>query len=464
MRLIRRAIPLLAIAVLTGCEGFHEAMTAHTSVLARAAGQTFTVEEAAEILAANPEIPADVDVVRALTNLWVDYTLLATAEAEGGVDEAIDLEALIAPGRRQAIIWALRERVIDPDTVFDDAQLRARWDEEGEGVEVRARHVLLRTPPEASPQVEDSLRALAASLRDRAEAGEDFADLAREYSQDPGSAARGGDLGYFGRGQMVPTFEEAAFALEPGEVSDVVESPFGFHVIQVEDRRQPDFDTQRTAYRERLAQRLVGEAEEAYVDSLLEAAGIEVTAAAIATTRQIASQPDLRLSPTQARRPVLRFEGGEVTGRDIVDFLREQPPHVPALVQQAPDEQVESLLQQIAFGEVLVAEAGRLGIDLDEQQEDRLRGEAVSGIRQAVGMSGVGGASRGEISRLVRELLEDIVSGQRQVAPLGRLGYALRDSYPVDVNEAAFPRVVTETERLRAGGLDGQTDTAPDPE
>jgi hypothetical protein len=76
----------------------------------------------------------------------------------------------------------------------------------------------------------------------------------------------------------------------------------------------------------------------------------------------------------------------------------------------------------------------------------------------------VGGASRGEISRLVRELLEDIVSGQRQVAPLGRLGYALRDSYPVDVNEAAFPRVVTETERLRAGGLDGQTDTAPDPE
>jgi len=463
MRLFRRAIPLLALAAIAGCEGFHQAMTAHTSVLARAAGHTFTVEDAAEILASNPEIPAELDVVRALVNLWVDYTLLASAEAEGGIVEAIDLDALIAPGRRQALIWALREQVIRPDTVLDDEQLRARWHEEDEGVEIRARHILLRMPPEAGPAVEDSLRRLAATLRDRAREGEDFAELASEYSQDPGSAVRGGDLGYFGRGQMVPTFEEAAFALQPGEVSDVVESPFGYHVIRVEDRRQPVFDAEREAYRERLTRRLVAEAEEAYVDSLLDAAGIEVTQAAISTTRQIAGQPGLRLSPTLARRAVLRFEGGEVTGRDIVDFLREQPPHVPALVQQAPDEQVESLLQQIAFGEVLVAEADRLGIALDAEEEGQLRDQAVSGVRQAVGVSGVGGVSRGEIHRLVRELLEDIVMGRRQVAQLGRLGYALRDSYPVDINEGAFPRVVSETERLRASGLGAAADTVVRP-
>ena len=78
-------------------------------------------------------------------------------------------------------------------------------------------------------RVEDILR--------RVRAGEDFASLAKEFSQDPGSRAQGGDLGWFGRGQMVKPFEEAAFALKEGEVSGVVESQFGYHIIKTESRR-----------------------------------------------------------------------------------------------------------------------------------------------------------------------------------------------------------------------------------
>ena len=101
---------------------------------------------------------------------------------------------------------------------------------------VHASHILIIVPPGADAGTKAAAKGRAEEALKAARGGKDFAALARQYSQD-GSAQRGGDLGFVLRGQTAPAFENAAFALQIGQISDVVETPFGFHIIKVTERR-----------------------------------------------------------------------------------------------------------------------------------------------------------------------------------------------------------------------------------
>lgn len=105
-----------------------------------------------------------------------------------------------------------------------------------QGETLRASHILVVVPAEANAQTRTALRGRADAALKAAKAGQDFAKLARQYSQDA-SAQRGGDLGFFPKGQMVPAFDQAAFALAPGQVSDLVETQFGYHIIKAIEKR-----------------------------------------------------------------------------------------------------------------------------------------------------------------------------------------------------------------------------------
>ncbi|MDH5298562.1 MAG: SurA N-terminal domain-containing protein [Desulfobulbaceae bacterium] len=118
-----------------------------------------------------------------------------------------------------------------------DQEIAAYYDQHQADFQVaeqrHARHILLRVAAEDSAEKRGAVRKRLQEILAQARGGKDFAALAREFSQD-GSAASGGDLGFFGRGQMVPPFEEAAFALKPGAISEVVTTDFGFHILKLE--------------------------------------------------------------------------------------------------------------------------------------------------------------------------------------------------------------------------------------
>ncbi len=102
---------------------------------------------------------------------------------------------------------------------------------------IRARHILIKVAQDAPAEEVAKARARIEEVKKQLDAGGDFAELAKKYSEDEGTAQKGGDLGWFQRGQMVKEFEEAAFALQPGQVSEPVRSQYGFHIIKLEDRK-----------------------------------------------------------------------------------------------------------------------------------------------------------------------------------------------------------------------------------
>lgn len=142
---------------------------------------------------------------------------------------------------------------------------------------VRASHILIKVEPNASAEDKAKARERITAIQQRAKKGEDFAALAKEASECP-SGANGGDLNYFQRGQMVGPFEEAAFSLKPGTMSDIVETPFGYHLIKVADKKEAStisYDEIKGKLDDYLKQQKVNEQLVQYIGQLKAGAKIE---------------------------------------------------------------------------------------------------------------------------------------------------------------------------------------------
>lgn len=155
--------------------------------------------------------------------------------------------------------------------------------------QVNASHILVKVAPDASQAADEAAKEQLVALLLRLHKGESFADLAREYSEDV-SAAQGGDLGWFGRGEMVPEFEDTAFALQPGKTSEPVRTVFGWHLIRVDDRREDGtipLEEVAASIRGRLAEEYALEALPEALDMALEQVIMDSSLEAIAQDLQL---------------------------------------------------------------------------------------------------------------------------------------------------------------------------------
>lgn len=169
----------------------------------------------------------------AATQVGVNYQLYGSLviDAQAQVNEAL---AILPDGELKKEMNAAMEAYADAGQIWG-AKIRSGsgeiHSEFGPGATIIPKYSLL--PPTL---------AKAEEIVKRVRGGEDFAKLAKEFSTDTSNKDKGGDLGWFGRGQMVPEFEQAAFTLKPGEVSDIVESTFGYHIIKLEERKTENKD------------------------------------------------------------------------------------------------------------------------------------------------------------------------------------------------------------------------------
>jgi peptidyl-prolyl cis-trans isomerase C len=154
---------------------------------------------------------------------------------------ALTLDDVKTEARTEILVNKTLEAEILPKVAVAQADLDAYYkanpDQFKAPEQVRASHILIPINSSMTEVQKTEARTTAEGILKRVKAGEDFAALAKQYSKD-GSAASGGDLNYFERGKMVPAFEQAAFSLKPGDISPVVETPFGFHIIKVTDRKE----------------------------------------------------------------------------------------------------------------------------------------------------------------------------------------------------------------------------------
>jgi hypothetical protein len=430
------------------------------SVVATAGGvHVLSVTRLADIIG-NSTAGLDADVALQIATLWANYQLLGMAGADNDSLRRKDvLDYALWASTSSLRYQKYREQIGKnwPVSVATDSERYAR------GEILAARHVLVRLDSTATPAMRQQARAEADSIRLRLTPA-NLARFAREYGD-----SASGDLGVFGRQDMVPAFERALLALTPGTISAPVETEFGYHLIY-----RPRFSEVRDSAAQLGRDLAVAEAELQHRARIEQQYRIRVLDAAVAKARMVGRS----VAAAAGDRSVLAtYTGGQLTAAEFADWIEAFPASagmIPRLI-RGPDSMVLGIVQRIARSEVELRLADSVGIRVDAAEMDALlanmRGElALNWSQLKVGPSELSAAAtttaeRHRIaSRRIEEYFDRMVKEEAPYVDVPVvLARALRKRYALDVNQAALDEVVRRATVVRATLDSARAATAPVP-
>ncbi|MES2179609.1 MAG: peptidylprolyl isomerase [Gemmatimonadota bacterium] len=452
----RSSLLVLAVSAssLVACSGLNDAFSAHVDTVAKAGSQELTVTRLGDMIGkAKLGLPVNRDVAMVVSrDLWVPYQLLAMAAARG--DSLADTKAIDAAAiglLENARISKFMQGILDK--VPADSGGEAAYLKADKGL-FSARHILFKLPDNPSPIQRDSLRRAAmtvlATVNDA-----NFAELAAKYSAD-NTKDRGGNLGVFPISIMVKPFADALTRLKPGEISKLVVTQFGYHIIQ-----RNTWERAKTEYAAQAGNRGKQVAESLYVSSTQRSAVIELKSDAATTMKELARDP---IAARASKTVLATFKGGKLTAGKLALVLLASP-NAGRLLQQvqgAPDSLVERYVTQMAQREVLLQRADSAGIQIPAEELATLHRDFTQAVVQSWGVMRVdpkmladSAATPEARERLaaarVEAYVDHIMAGEVQPMPVpAPLQIVLMDKFSSKINQAGIERAVERARGLRS--------------
>lgn len=439
--------PLLALAFvlpLAGCSGMKDLFTAHANVAAEAAGHTLSADSLAALMLEAKGARMVPETAEFLANLWVDYQLFGNGVITGTLmTDTSAVHEILWPEITELLGSRWHDTLMARRTSFGPGAVDSAYAAD-DSLAVRVlQHVLVRVPPTATVAERGAGQRKAAGLQARARAGADFAALARQFSDDQASKPTGGVMNAAPRGAFVTPFDSAGWTLRPGEVSGVVASPFGFHII-----RRPPLAEVRSQLQDFLEFSAGHRLDSLYMDSLGTAKRLAVKSGAPGVMRGALEDPE---GSRNSGKAIATFDGGKLTVREMLRWTGSMPPQMVSQLKSATDTQLVGFARALAQNILLIDDARANGIALTADESSMARVTFLASLdtlRYTVGLTAsVTDTSAAMATReAAAELAINTFFGRllRREAPArtipGPMTWYLRDRLPYRVNTAGVAR------------------------